>query len=450
MDHHNIVRQFQNLRVYSNSRLMGMDELVKDLANALEESASPVKSSNHSFSNKRQYKKRKGKKRRPLLLGCGNISEASESSIDETLRDYFENFTQNSDSDDIEKITRLSMPLNSNFVPIVESDSVNESTFSPSRPQRRRKKYKTMAVDSESETSSMKPPLGVTDLKSKPLKSRPCMSNSKSSMKEDDAVFENDEEVYPGKRKRSSKSRGEYSSSFNCKDQNYMETGSNIESSSGLSSSESDGLLTNDEAREADDEQSDFYYESGPACGIPGIIKWWENGQGEIESESDRHFQQILSSSLEHFPKSSQLAFRARVTRMMAKSGRPIRFGRRKLKEKGPGYSLSRFLKEREKWNHIQGHFPSSFKSNGNGDKKRFRKTPPPPSPTEEDPVGSKPRPIPEIEIGNKMLQDMGWIPGSSLGTEGSGIRMPVLTYRRPNRQGLGSNTHPYIRNMDP
>lgn len=66
------------------------------------------------------------------------------------------------------------------------------------------------------------------------------------------------------------------------------------------------------------------------------------------------------------------------------------------------------------------------------------------------DPVGSKPRPIPEIEIGNKMLQDMGWIPGSSLGTEGSGIRMPVLTYRRPNRQGLGSNTHPYIRNMDP
>lgn len=69
----------------------------------------------------------------------------------------------------------------------------------------------------------------------------------------------------------------------------------------------------------ADDEQSDFYYESGPACGIPGIIRWWENSPGDIEAESDRQFQQILSSSLEHVPKSSKLAFQARVTRMMAK-----------------------------------------------------------------------------------------------------------------------------------
>lgn len=70
----------------------------------------------------------------------------------------------------------------------------------------------------------------------------------------------------------------------------------------------------------ADDEHSDFYYESGPACGNPGIIRWWENDSGDIESESDRQFQQILSSSLDQYvPKSSQLAFRARVTRMMAK-----------------------------------------------------------------------------------------------------------------------------------
>lgn len=80
-----------------------MDELVQDLANALEESASNVKSTSHSISNKRQYKKKKGKKRRPLLLDCGNISEASESSYDEALRDYFGNLTRNSDSDDIEK-----------------------------------------------------------------------------------------------------------------------------------------------------------------------------------------------------------------------------------------------------------------------------------------------------------------------------------------------------------
>ncbi|XP_062579376.1 G patch domain-containing protein 2-like [Saccostrea cucullata] len=444
MDHHNIVRQFQNLRVYSNSRLVSMDELVQDLANALEESTSPVKNSNHSVTTKRPYKKRKGKKRRTLLLDCGNMSETSASSYDEALRDYFENFTRKSDSDDdIGKITRLSMPLNSNFMQSVESDSVNESIISPLRPQRRRKKYKAMATDSESETCCMKPPLGITDHKSKTHKIR-CMSN----MKTNDVMFGVEEEVHPGKRKRSSKSRAEYLTSFdqskNSNDQNSMETGSNIESSSGLSSSESDGLLTNDEAREADDEHSDFYYESGPACGIPGIIRWWENDSEDIESESERQkFQQILTGSFEHIPKSSQLAFRARVTRMMAKTGRPIRFGRRKLKEKEPKYTLSRFLKERQKWNDIQG-FPSGFKSNGNGDQKRFRKTPPLQSPIEEGVVGGNADPIPESNIGNRMLQDMGWVPGNGLGSE-----MVTQSFRRPKRQGLGCSSHPYIRSMD-
>lgn len=225
MDHHNIVRQFQNLRVYSNSRLVSMDELVQDLANALEESASNVKSTSHSISNKRQYKKKKGKKRRPLLLDCGNISEASESSYDEALRDYFGNLTRNSDSDDIEKITRLSMPITSSFIPSVESDSVNESTISPLRPQRRRKKYKSMAIDSE--TNCMKPP---TDLKSRPPKPRSYKSDMTSN-DDRDIVFGKEEEVYPGKRKRSSKSRGEYSSfdqSKGGKDENGMDTASNM------------------------------------------------------------------------------------------------------------------------------------------------------------------------------------------------------------------------------
>lgn len=439
MDHHNIVRQFQNLRVYSNSRLVSMDELVQDLANALEESASNVKSTSHSISNKRQYKKKKGKKRRPLLLDCGNISEASESSYDEALRDYFGNLTRNSDSDDIEKITRLSMPITSSFIPSVESDSVNESTISPLRPQRRRKKYKSMAIDSE--TNCMKPPTGTTDLKSRPPKPGSYKSDMTSN-DDRDIVFGKEEEVYPGKRKRSSKSRGEYSSfdqSKGGKDENGMDTASNMESSSGLSSSESDGLLTNDEAREADDEHSDFYYESGPACGNPGIIRWWENDSGDIESESDRQFQQILSSSLDQYvPKSSQLAFRARVTRMMAKSGRPIRFGRRKLKEKGPGYTLSRFLKERQRWHDIQEHLPSSFKSGGNGDQKRFRKTPPLQSPSEE-----------ESNMGNQMMHGMNWIPGNKLESEASGVQVPMLAYRRSKRQGLSCNPHPYSRNQD-
>lgn len=50
----------------------------------------------------------------------------------------------------------------------------------------------------------------------------------------------------------------------------------------------------------------------------------------------------------------------------------------------GPGYTLSRFLKERQRWHDIQENLPSSFKSGGNGDQKRFRKTPPLQSPSEE------------------------------------------------------------------
>ena len=149
MDNHNIIRQFQNLRVFQNSKFVSMDELVQDLANALEESAQPSSSRGHMASSRRQLKKKKGRRRR---TDTGNVSEASESSVDETLRDYFESITQMSDSDDLalsHQVARLSLPTDANLVPSVESDSVNEN-FSPIRPQRRRKKYKTMAVDIES------------------------------------------------------------------------------------------------------------------------------------------------------------------------------------------------------------------------------------------------------------------------------------------------------------
>lgn len=52
--------------------------------------------------------------------------------------------------------------------------------------------------------------------------------------------------------------------------------------------------------------------------------------------------------------------------------------------------------------------------------------------------VGDEASPIPESNIGNKMLQSMGWKPGSGLGAEGVGIQTPVIAYRRLRRAGLG------------
>ena len=70
----------------------------------------------------------------------------------------------------------------------------------------------------------------------------------------------------------------------------------------------------------ADDEQSDFFHESGPSCGIPGVIPWWENERVDSGDESictDKQFQKILNGSFQHLSRSSQIAFKARMTKIM-------------------------------------------------------------------------------------------------------------------------------------
>ncbi|EEC09190.1 hypothetical protein IscW_ISCW007620 [Ixodes scapularis] len=51
-----------------------------------------------------------------------------------------------------------------------------------------------------------------------------------------------------------------------------------------------------------DDEQSDFFHEAGPACGIPaGVMAWWDE-EGPL-AQLGAHFQAILGASLApHMP----------------------------------------------------------------------------------------------------------------------------------------------------
>ncbi|XP_072031081.1 G patch domain-containing protein 2-like [Amphiura filiformis] len=77
-----------------------------------------------------------------------------------------------------------------------------------------------------------------------------------------------------------------------------------------------------------------------------------------------------------------------------------------------------------------QSHYPQF------ADAKRRRKTPPPTVPL-EGLVGPD-KPIPDNNIGNRMLQSMGWSPGTGLGPGGSGIQEPVKAYIRPKNRGLG------------
>lgn len=52
--------------------------------------------------------------------------------------------------------------------------------------------------------------------------------------------------------------------------------------------------------------------------------------------------------------------------------------------------------------------------------------------------VGGHAPPLDESNVGNRMLQGMGWRPGMGLGPEGEGIQEPVSAYIRPRRNGLG------------
>lgn len=52
--------------------------------------------------------------------------------------------------------------------------------------------------------------------------------------------------------------------------------------------------------------------------------------------------------------------------------------------------------------------------------------------------VGENTQPIPENNIGNRMLQSMGWTPGTGLGPDGKGIPEPIRAIQRPKGLGLG------------
>ena len=54
--------------------------------------------------------------------------------------------------------------------------------------------------------------------------------------------------------------------------------------------------------------------------------------------------------------------------------------------------------------------------------------------------VGTGAQPLDNSNVGNRMLQGMGWRPGTGLGPECDGIRTPVPAYLRTKRVGLGFN----------
>ncbi|XP_035718365.1 G patch domain-containing protein 2-like isoform X1 [Vespa mandarinia] len=343
-----------------------MEALVHDLTLALEESSNSanvrrrwgIRRRARSTGNIRKFTVRFYKAYRGSLprlsfykyqssLNISKHSDDSSSSICDIR--ILKNSTPSkyqSDSDDTNQTKRFARFSNLNNVSNIESDSVNEN-FIPRTNTRRKRKFKKMAVDSDSNPStSQTVTIMSTTLGGKKRVLRNDCKNKYGA-------------IWCGKRKRSCRERSTdcemrslkpnrtSKSKIRGKIQGEDTVDCSRISSSSISSSDSEnGIITNDEDREGDDEQSDWIVESN----------WWDDGDSTSEDKlgTDSTFQMILHGSFEHSTDESRKRYRQRVKRIReGLTGREIRAGRRHVDNK-PGYSIitsanekvSRFLQD--------------------------------------------------------------------------------------------------------
>uniref|UniRef100_W5NGM6 G patch domain containing 2 n=1 Tax=Lepisosteus oculatus TaxID=7918 RepID=W5NGM6_LEPOC len=483
-----------------------MDELVHDLVSALEESSEQARggyaeAGDHSLSVgcllKRQARKRRGRKRRsdnacPPWEPSHYLSEGSESSLEEQHgKDYrsASHSKDHSDSDDqlLGAKRRLTSVLEAGRAkrPMWHEDPVAEGLGS--RSLRRRRKVKRMAVDPPAEVASVmtltkqqgsaSQELPPQEASTKPpehgkskLKKRKLTASRHGQEAADEGVVVESEDTG-----RANKDKMDY------EDQKGSDEEMSDSETSSLSNSSDGGLYTNDEGRQGDDEQSDWFYEGEPggACGIAGVIPWWEKeDSSDLERElSDPVFNSILTGSFPLMSKEARGGFQARLNHL---HGVPSGMNRATVQQSagvistpGPGCNerLARFSQDphhHDSWfspgarrEHSQlvwdartdrGHRKNcSLKTASRqtsvhlgslctGDIKRRRKAAPMGGPTTTGFVGENAPPISENNVGNRMLQSMGWTPGMGLGPDGKGIAEPIRALQRPKGAGLGFN----------
>ncbi|AWP19896.1 putative G patch domain-containing protein 2 [Scophthalmus maximus] len=502
-----------------------MDELVHDLVSALEESSEQAArggcgdGGDHALAVgcllKRQARKRRGRKRRSdnphPPWETGHLSEGSESSVEEH-KDYRastggvsaanSHARDNSDSDEQlgpKRRTPLTADMGRNKRPLWTDDLGVLGSAEGTRSLRRRRKVKRMAVDPPAEpepTSSTmlgpppvpkarvggRPPrLGLNEDRSpmelcgggpggkKGVKKRKLATHRLGVEAADEGVVVESEDPFSSPMDGSKDKMELEEQKGSDEDMSDSETSSVSNSSDG-------GLYTNDEGRQADDEQSDWFYEgepgsgSGPggACGIAGVVPWWERETGSEELDlADPVFNSILTGSFPLMSPGAQRGFQARLSRLhgnqqASEAGLPgsssqgfsDRLGRQTQDPHEPWFSSgSRREHGQLHWDPRtdRGHRRScsvktaSRQTSGHlgslctGDVKRRRKAAPLGS-SAPSVVGESAAPIPDTNMGNRMLQSMGWSPGMGLGPEGRGITEPVRATQRPKGTGLGFN----------
>lgn len=332
-----------------------MDELVTDLTLALERTDDPqssnsdttiaTKDSPSSTPIRKPIKKRRGRKRRsdfPLSKDFAMLSEESNDSVEEALKDYIENITMyQSDSDDdgvLASCKRLSMyhRLSSKMDPYPlperqEGDQLNSSVIGLSKKRsKRNKKMKRAAQQSSLGTLQSSQDYSLNGKTTKGNHSRRSLKRKLSnrvcgnacgetwtrrSKYEEGILHENDNvgrsidlmsaDIMSSRHPRhlnftalSVEDRPGGAAAAATWDQNASQddvmAGSDTDTSSG---NESEGFFTNDEGRLGDDEGEESTFEQDPS--VCNVIPWWENDNQSIDE--DENFQHIVEGVMNEY-----------------------------------------------------------------------------------------------------------------------------------------------------
>ncbi|KAM8782471.1 G patch domain-containing protein 2-like isoform 3-T5 [Rhynchonycteris naso] len=325
-----------------------MDELVHDLASALEQTSEQNKLGElweemalSPRQQRRQLRKRRGRKRRSDFTHLAEhtccYSEASESSLDEAIKDCREMapVTNFSDSDDTMVAKRhpaLNTVVKSKQHSWHESDSFTENA--PCRPLRRRRKVKRVTSEV---AASLQQKLKVSDWSyERGCRFKSAKKQRLSRWKENTPWTSSGHGLCESAENRAFLSKTGRKERMECEadeqKQGSDENMSECETSSVCSSSDT-GLFTNDEGRQGDDEQSDWFYEGEcvPGFTVPNLLpKWAPDHCSEVE-RMDSGLDKLSDSTFLLPSRPAQRGYHARLNRLPGAAARCLRKGRRRL-----------------------------------------------------------------------------------------------------------------------
>ncbi|XP_059816226.1 G patch domain-containing protein 2-like isoform X2 [Hypanus sabinus] len=256
-----------------------MDELAHDLASALDETSEQNRLDEEGWEGpcpsprqpqRRQARKRRGRKRRsvsnrPLDYGrC--FSEASGSSQEEAAAGGGAAAGAASDSDDdravVQRLSSLNVTLKGRQSAWGEGDGPVEGGQGPGQGRRRRRAKPPADV-----TSSLQKKLKVSEPAAPPCPWSPSGPCQHKKQRLPEGVGS----------QRSSRSLATPGEGMDCS-QEHKASDENMTDSDASSVCSSDGLFTNDEGRQGDDEQSDWFYEGDCEQGfrVPKLLPHWD------------------------------------------------------------------------------------------------------------------------------------------------------------------------------